>query len=360
MKGFLRVLLAAAFSGAVGCTTDSGAVPEKGEVFVQGCKYPERTPEGLHPRRFREDVLKMPMSELGLNPKNATNTAGMALTFATPAKRFEAKFRILSINWMGARFGLYENGRFVKEFAFSRRDPREVGLEIVSKDSGCSTFEIVLPSYADVIFEGFDGAVPLKPVPAEVRDKKVYVALGDSISHGMGQHGASHATWPFLLARELDCEGYNLAVGGARVSVPVARMLEDWDRIDLITILVGYNDLHASKKSPEQFAADYDKLLAALRVNHPESAVYCITPLFTKKPLEKKTGHTIDEFRSAMADVVERRRKTDPKLFLVRGEDLTSVADLREDSPQDPVHLGLKGAAHFAKEMAKEIRSKEK
>jgi len=173
--------------------------------------------------------------------------------------------------------------------------------------------------------------------------------LGDSISHGTGQDGYGHKTWPFLLSRKLEMELFNLAVGGGKIAVPVGEMLEDWEQIDLITILIGYNDLHFDGKTPEQYREKYNELLDTIRKNHPETKIVCITPLYTKKPISKKTGNTIDEFRAELTELVAERN--DPNLILVEGDKISSENNLRSDNPKDPVHLSIEGAALFADEL---------
>jgi len=324
-------------------------------IQVQGTRYITRTETGLRFQRHREDVLKLPRQTLGLNPDKARNTAGIVLAFRTDSKQLALKFRILSANYMGTAFGVFENGKLSRESQF-KPQAEEAVLKFCSNSPGMSLFEIALPSFANVEFQSLeidDGATLQKmPLPKI----KVYVALGDSISHGVGQEGTSHKTWPFLLAHKLNYELFNLAVGGAKVSVPTAEMLADWEHIDLITILVGYNDLHFDGKTPEQYKEKYSQMLDAIRKNHPETPVYCISLLYTRKPKSDKTGATAEDFRSVLAELIRERRQTDPHIFLIEGDKITSAENLRTDRPNDPVHLSVKGAALLADKLSSLIK----
>lgn len=312
---------------------------------IQGIKYIRRTDSGIRFQRFRDDILQLPSKELGLNPDKARNTSSGVVAFKTDSREITVRFAILAADYMGAGFGVFENGNLIEEFKFTPK-VKEAVLKFKSKSEGPALFEVALPSFADVEFQGLEieDTATLLDVPNV--GKKVYVALGDSISHGVGQDGFGHKTWPFMLSRKLNCELFNLAVGGAKISVQAGTMLEDWKRIDLITILIGYNDLHFDGKTPEQYRGQYNELLDAIRKNHPETKIVCITPLYTKKPVSEKTGATIDQFRAELKALVAERK--DPNLILVDGDKISSEKNLRADKPDDPVHLGIEGAALFA------------
>jgi lysophospholipase L1-like esterase len=323
--------------------------PADFKIQTQGIRYVSETENGVRFQRHREDVLQLPKRELGLNPDTARNTSGGIITFKTDSREITARFKILSANYMGSGFGVFENGELIEEFKFNPKKT-EALLKFHSTSDGASLFEIALPSFADVEFQGLDHTTSI----FTNIEKPVYVALGDSISHGVGQDGYGHKTWPFLLSRKLNMELFNLAVGGGKISVPTAQMLEDWEQIDLITILIGYNDLHFYGKTPEGYREKYAELLDAIRKNHPHTKVVCITPLYTKKPTSK-TGHTIEQFRSELSALVQERQANDLNLILIQGDTISSENNLRADNPKDPVHLGVEGAALLADAIAKQI-----
>lgn len=319
-------------------------------IHLSGIKYASYTDGNLNPQRFRKDILEIPTPQLGLNPDKAGNPSGGIITFSTESPNWTARFKLTNGNYMGTGFGIFENDELVDEFKFTR-NVTEIEFSYASRKARLSKFEIALPSYAGVEFIGLEldnGHELEKFRPIK---KPVYVALGDSISHGSGQDGFGHKTWPFLLARKLDMELFNLAVGGAKISIPVAGMLEDWQQIDLITILVGYNGLHFNAKSPEQYINDYTALLDTIRRNHPSTKIACISLLYTKKPVSEKTGHSVEGFRKALKKLIAERQTTDSNLIFIPGETISSKKNLRTDNPKDPVHLGIEGAALLAEEL---------
>ncbi len=334
--------------------------PAEMPVEVRGIRYVTETEDGIRFERFREDVLQLPREELGLNPDKARNASGGVIEFKTDSENITARFKILSANYMGSGFGVFENGELIEEFKFNAKT-KEAILEFESESKGESLFEIALPSFANVSFQGLEAGSPGGISIFQGLEKQKgegsasYVALGDSISHGVGQDGFGHKTWPFLLSRKLELELFNLAVGGGKISVPVAEMLADWEQIDLITILIGYNDLHFDGKTPEAYHKKYDELLDAIRKNHPETRIVCITPLYTRKPVSAKTGATVNQFRAELKELVEKRN--DPNLILVEGEKISSGKNLRADKPSDPVHLSVEGADLLANELFDIIRN---
>jgi len=332
--------------------------PADTRIQVRGAKYVERSGNGLRMHRFRQDILNLDRSELGLNPDKARNTTGVVLAFRTESKNISLTFEKVPGKHRGAEFGVFENGKLTQEFKFPNAQ-ETMQLHIKSEAQGSSLFEVALPSWSNVQLvemEIDDGATLIAPATPQ----KIYVALGDSITHGVGQGSATHRTWPFLLSRKLDMELYNLAVGGGKISVPVGNMLTDWETIDLITILVGYNDLHFGKKSPQQYRDDYAKLLDAIRAHHPDTPIYCISLLYTKKPTNETTGHTVSEFRSALSNLAKDRQLWDKRLYFIEGEKVTSEDNLRSDRPQDPVHLGVEGAEMLADKMVSMIKKEDK
>lgn len=335
---------------------ESTKIPANSDnIHISGLKYVTSDPHELTLQRFRPDILQIPSPKLGVNPDKARNPSGGVISFATDSPSWTARFHVSISNYMGSGFGVFENGKLVKEFKYSPKE-KDIEFNITARKKGVSVFEIALPSYSTVEFLGVELKLGHDLKPHKPAVKPVYIALGDSISHGSGQDGYGHKTWPFLLSRKLNMELYNLAVGGGKISVPVAEMLEDWATVDLITILVGYNGLHFNGKSPEQYITDYTALLDTVRKNHPKTKIACISLLYTRKQVSEKTGHTVDEYRNALERLIKKRQTTDPNLVFIPGESISSEKNLRTDNPNDPVHLGIEGAAMLADELYEILR----
>lgn len=146
-------------------------------------------------------------------------------------------------------------------------------------------------------------------------------------------------------------------MGGAQISAPIAGLLEDWPRVDLVTILIGYNDWNAGTEA-ERFRSDLDALVGAVREAHPEAAIVCIRPLHTRSVGPNRGSERLDDFRAAVTAVAKARAAAgDGRVFALDGDAFTSEANL---SPgKDPVHLSVAGAAAFSDELVARIRALE-
>ena len=76
--------------------------------------------------------------------------------------------------------------------------------------------------------------------------------------------------------------------------------------------------------------------------------IFCISLLFTKTTESPKTKITPDEYRIALEQFINQKRKEDDKnIHFIAGDSITSEKNLRHES-SDPVNLGIDGAASFA------------
>jgi lysophospholipase L1-like esterase len=223
-----------------------------------------------------------------------------------------------------------------------------LSFEFGNPGSDPVNWEVSLPSFAGVeltMLEIDKAQGLLDPGPGP---RRTYAALGDSITHGTGQGSASHLSWPFLLSRKLGFELYNLAVGGSGVSIAAAQALAGLDRIDVVTILFGYNDWNGEGDSVEAFASQYRQMLSEVRAVQPGAEVFCISPLVTRREQSKSTGLPIDAFRGAVQELALEWGSFDPKVHFIDGEAISSFENLQPAGSKDVVHLTVEGAAMLA------------
>jgi lysophospholipase L1-like esterase len=153
-----------------------------------------------------------------------------------------------------------------------------------------------------------------------------------------------------LLTQSKGWQLYNLATGGSKISWPVANMIKD-KKIDVITVLWGYNDWNAGFMDDGRLQANYKKLLELLVKHHPDTKIYCILPTATKREKPRKGNSTIGQVRQAEKAVVEDLQKNGNKnLYLIKGYEISGVNDLK-----DLVHFSTEGAAGFADRLEKMI-----
>lgn len=339
------------------CVWAATIAPDNPNIRYSGVKYVSRSADGsVAYSRFSEETYKADGVRRGFNNQKARATTGIAMLFRTDSKAVRLTFTIPpDAENRSSTFGIYQNGVWDKVVVFSKRD-RVMDLELVSQTPGAEVaYEIVFPNWSNPTFAGMtldDGASLVECRP---RSRKVYVAMGDSITHGTGQ-AASFQTYPFILARAIDYELYNVAVGGGRISLATADMLKDWEHIDLITILIGWNDWRGiAGTTPAQYKAKYAQMLDIIRTHHPETRIFCLTLVREQEGLVgKKSRLSADGFREAVVDIVsERTRDGDRNLFLVRSETFTDLGDYKGGP-----HFHEKGAKKFADSLVSMMRPK--
>ena len=308
----------------------------------------------VFPRHSRE-LLAMAKTKSKFSPKKAQTNTGVTIAFRTASPVVKAKFSVLEGDNRGPVFGIFQDKKFVKAAKFGRKDGPELKFEMETTKPGEEVlYEITLPNWSNVAFQGLEleSANALSEIKSE--NKPVYVAYGNSITHGTGQI-ATYQTYPFIVSREMNWDLYNLAVGGGKTSVPMAQMIRDnFEHIDYMTILIGYNDYNGEGISAQEYGKRLNKFLVTIREKHQNTKIFCITPTYTKTAISKKSGASITEFRNAMDQVVGQfQNKGDEQIFLIRGEEISKEKDLK-----DAVHFNVKGAKSFGDLLSIELKNK--
>lgn len=345
----------------VGCSSVNAekntpaVTPDNENIEVIGANYVQRSSDKLSFQRFDEDVLALPTKEACFNADKARTNSGIVLRFTTASPSVVLKFAPEPGQNRGADYGAYRNGELVETYSFNTKENADTTMIELQNTEGKAEWEITMPSFANVALIGIELTEGYTLEANKKKKQPVYIALGNSITHGVGQNSATYLTYPFLLSQKLDMELYNLAVGGARVSQPIADMMSDMPQADVITLLIGYNDLHFNNKSVEQFIIDYEQFITTVSKAHPKADIYCISMTHTRSTGNDKTGFTPDDYRKAAKEVIARLQQDNQRIHLVAGEEITSEANLRADRPTDKVHFGIEGASLFADELSKII-----
>lgn len=278
--------------------------------------------------------------------KNARTQSGVRIIFKTDSKiikllfsdRDDAQLR-KTTNF----YGIYKNGEFFD--IVSGDDLTLTSLEDVTE------WEITLPIFYGVNFEGIiiDNHAKL----FEVRRSKrpVYVAIGNSITHGAGQKRCgSEGSYPYVLAQTKGYNLYNLAVGGSQITPSIAQELKGI-KVDIITIMWGFNDWNASNGDIKEITRRYNQLLIKLRDYQPDANIYCILPSTARDESGNNLKPPLSKVRDTERQLVESfQKRGDKKLWIIDGSKISSVEDLEGN-----VHFTNKGAFLFGKALAKLI-----
>ncbi len=336
-------------------------------IHVTGAGYIYRSPSKLFYTRFSgflldkhfsDSLISLPPEERIFSGETARSTSGIKIQFKTKSSKIHLTFTQEPGLKEKGYFGVIRDGVFYKEIpcnAVALNQSVDIILDSLRVDKEC-VYEIILPSFSNLSLTRLELDDHSELSTYQPARKKVYIGLGDSITHGRGQDGASYLTYPFIVSQKLNLELYNLGIGGSRIALPIAKMVRDLPKADVITLLIGYNDFNGANKSVERFENEYREFLTTLRINQPASKIFCISLLYTKKTENPKTHTTPAQFSASIIKIVTEFQKKDKKLFFVAGEKITSLKNLRPGKETDPVHLTIPGAKLFAEELYKIIR----
>ncbi|NQU55160.1 MAG: hypothetical protein HQ522_21795 [Bacteroidetes bacterium] len=317
--------------------------PNNNQITYKGALFVEKSEKKVILNRHTKSFLEHPQTFL--NAEKANTQSGVSICFSSNSSEIKVFFEERDDSQTRQKvFGIFKNGKFYQHangFDFSFPNPDGDKL---------TEWEIVLPAFTGINFTGLeiDKSADLKSVKCE--KKPIYAAIGNSITHGVGQNGAAYLTYPFLLARQKNWKLYNLAVGGSKISWPVANLLKNIE-VDVITILWGFNDWNSTFTIENEIRPYYKRLLVELRKVQPNAKIYCILPTTSKNTVPKNGTDTLDDIRNAERNIISNLQSGgDKNLFIINGEELTTINDLN-----DVVHLSVDGAANFAKQLTKLI-----
>jgi len=319
-------------------------------ISVEGCNFISFSNNEMVLNRFNPEIYSNTKVENLFDSKKAQTTTGISLSFSTKSPLVKVKCKIVEGLKRGPVFSIYKNDVFVENRAFKYRENEVVSIKLInSEENKLTKYTIALPLKTNVTFLGLelDEGYDLEIV--ETERKHTYVAFGDSITHGTGQQATSQ-TYAYQLAQKSNYQLYNLAVGGGKTSVKIAEMIrDDFKSIDVITVLLGFNDYNGEGVTVETYKKRYNAVLNTIRETHKDTKIYCISLLTTKMNKSKTSGLPIKPFRDVVKEAVKLRQvKGDNAIFLIDGKSITTLEDLN-----DNVHLNVSGSKAFASELYK-------
>ncbi len=314
-------------------------------IHIYGSHYQRVEGNEMIIHRHSDEVYKGKTREILFNPKKARTSAGMYIEFKSNSPTIKFKFKTAKGLDKYAFFNVFQDGEFDLIKGFKYVEDGEMVLEITSKKTkGETLYRIAFPLMTDIHFLGLEIENESELCKLKKEKQPVYVAYGDSITHGTGQKNTSE-TYAYLLAEKMGYELFNTAVGGAKTSTIMAEMIrDDFEKIEMITVLIGFNDYNGKGISTEEYTKRYTNVLTILREKHPNTKIYCISMTYTTQNISKKSQIPADDFRKVVREVVAKRQNNgDKNIFLIKGEEITNKANLK-----DKVHFSVDGAKLFA------------
>jgi lysophospholipase L1-like esterase len=211
-------------------------------------------------------------------------------------------------------------------------------------------FEVTLPNLWGVDLIGFsiDDTYTLED-PGTL-DKPVYVAIGDSKTHGTGQYVSTAKTYPYQLAKLMDWDLYNMAVAGSTLGWAMALNVKGVE-VDVITIELGYNDWEYATTSLSAMQTQYERLIDSVRLYQPNAKIFCITPI-ANSDLTGAAPYSQDSYRNMIQNIVTLRMQTDENLFAISGPSISNTSMLASG---DVVHLSESGALTLAQNLVEPL-----
>ncbi len=349
MKCLLSFLL---LFGSLIARGETKIAPDDKRIVVEGALHLTCADGRMTIDRFSDAMWQRPDLN-NFSRSKAQTQSGVRIRFKTDSRTVKPLFsnREGSLQRKIANYyGVYCNGVFMGPVSGDR-------LVLVAPEEGAVEWEIALPTQYGVDFGGLlldDGARLFLVKPQK---RPVYVAIGDSITHGAGQEQCgSEGSYPFVLAATNGYCLYNLGVGGSQISPAVARELKGL-KADIITVLWGFNDWNGGTRGDiGEIARRYEQLLVELRRVQPKARIYCILPTTAADESgtrgKRAPGKPLGEVRDAERRIVESAvAQGDENLFLVEGDKLMAVEDLKGN-----VHFNNEGAERFGKALARMVK----
>jgi len=322
--------------------------PNNKAINIDGAFFLDKNNDRVIINRISPEILKN--KETFMRPANVYTQSGVRISIYTNSKEVSFIFEKreeASLRYSNA--GIYKDGEFYKNISLIPNNELKP-LKVTNPDGNKWTeWTIVLPPYFGMNFKGVEIEKNAEIREIKKEKKPVYVAIGNSITHGTGQK-AGYETYPYSISQKKGWNLYNVAVGGSKISWPVAKMLSG-KHIDVITILWGYNDWNAGFTPKGEIIPRYSKLLKILAKDHPDAKIYCILPTATKATAPKRGNLTLDDIRNAEKQAAESLiKKGFTNIKIINGEEISDKAFLN-----DKVHFTVEGAKQFAENLVKHL-----
>jgi lysophospholipase L1-like esterase len=296
-------------------------------------------------------------------PDKAKSQSGGIIRFKTNSPNVSVNF-VNSVNGMYSSrvFKLFkdDNSSVFETFTLSTM-PGIASVKLTAGAGGYTTWNVVLPSLWGFDFTGItiDSGTSLIATTEPSSALKKYIAIGDSITHGVGQTDATQ-TYPYILAQSMGWELYNLGIAGSKITATMGNE-SIIEQADVVTVLWGFNNWNGSD-TMANVELNYKTLITNLRTKNPTAEIYCIMPTYTTKtntpdyPATNPRIQPFDDLRTAERKAVNDLKGSSStllnknKIYIIEGGDITTAADLN-----DVVHLNVAGAARFGANLKTEM-----
>lgn len=346
--------------------------PNDANIHIHGAINAKMVDGKLIVHRHTDNIYASTTPVLRFNPEKAKSGTGISIRFKTSSPTLKINMQISSDdltinNPSGGFIGIYQSENEItspdkstppleitpnQEYGIQYEKGKVFSIDIASENIGSLVeYKIVLPIWIDVNLLGIELENGYDLVDYTEQSKPIYVAYGNSITHGRKQNG-SNETYAYLLSEWEKWELFNIAVGGGKTSTKMAEMIRDeFSKIDFMTVLIGYNDYAGGSESTATYTENYTNFIETVRQGHPNTPIYCISLTTTTYNTDEESGVTSEEYRQVVRDIVNQMQNDgDSNIYLIEGSELNTVDDLG-----DQVHLSIDGAINVAANLYEKI-----
>lgn len=158
--------------------------------------------------------------------------------------------------------------------------------------------EIVWPYCASVDLISIQRTAGSTLTSPSARPATIYVAAGDSITHGFVANEV-YSEWAYLLAQSKGWRIINMGYGGRQVAPSDATVIGALGA-SVATYLIGYNNF-AAQTPLATFKANYKIWISNFRVGSPSCKLYCMTPTYSPNSFGSLT---LENYRQQIRDAV--------------------------------------------------------
>ncbi len=321
--------------------------PTNTNILFEGANEVIRTASRATLYRFKKYYAETSYAGY-YSSERAVASSGITVRFKTTSPTVKLYFEenlTLGPDIFWHTFDVYKNG----EFQF---DAQGWNIDLDNPTQELTEWEITLPTFSMVdflrmeILTGFS----LEPIS---KDKPVYVAIGNSITHGMGIDSFStRKTYPHRVADSLGYELYNWGIGGSKITDTVMDNFTTGLDPNLVTVLWGYNDVHSFAAAEEMDTKTYpmyEKLLDRLATSFPDACIMAILSTYTRTPTGRN-GKTIGDLRTRQEEIIQNLQLRHSNISYFNGGDYTDDGGLNDD-----VHMNYFGNRDLANGIIQEL-----
>lgn len=286
--------------------------PNASEIHATGYQEKIFSRDGIIFSRFtengRSEIPPEEISQASITLEVKTNSPYVSFSFARPGQCDRDPY-----------FALYRNDELVADHI------NDLTVRGINKSKKEVIWKVVLPGSCEMKFTGLEIAKGSKLFAIDSKEKPLYIALGDIISIGSGEHGAhSHCSYAWHIADAHDYELLNLSTIQGISTAPELPQ----ESPELVTLL--FSD-RKSLSIDSQLTA-YQELLSKVSSNYPETKILAIL-----QPLESGDSSRCSELREGQKRAVNEMMGKHFNIQLIDGASFIGAAQLNGTYQLDEV-----------------------